>query len=209
MVSFAVVDPATGAIVSAGRTDVDSLAGLIAGSEFDVIAPVPDMIVEGGAYWHDGQDWQDLPPRPGPWATWDGTTWVDPRSPAEMEADLIGARLMAVAAINAAAGPIRRLYVTDIPGQEALYLMKEAEARAWVASADPDPMQFPLISAEVGITAPTADEVAQVYLNLSGLYTAAAAQLETVRLGHIAMAEAAPTVEAAEAAAQAFRDLVA
>lgn len=148
-----------------------------------------------------------LPPRPGPWAVWQDGAWTDPRTPADLEAELSAARLAAVAAINAASGPIRRLYVTDIPGQEALYLMKEAEARAWVASADPEPTQFPLIAAEVGITAPTAGEVAQVYLNLAGIYTAAAAQLETVRLGHIAQAEAAPTSEAAAAVADAFRAL--
>ncbi|WP_411838565.1 hypothetical protein [Paracoccus sp. ME4] len=162
-------------------------------------------------YLKDG-DLKFIPPRPqGHHWHFDRVSeaWIDPRTPADLEAELVGARLAAIAAINAAAGQIRRLYVTDIPGQEALYLMKEAEARAWVASADPDPMQFPLISAEVGITATTADEVAQVYLNLAGIYTAAAAQLETVRLGHIALAEVAPTVEAAEAAAQAFRDLVA
>lgn len=148
-----------------------------------------------------------LPPRPGPWAVWDGGEWTDPRTADDLEAELIAARLASVAAINAASGPIRRLYVTDIPGQEALYLMKEAEARAWVASANPDATQFPLIAAEVGITAPTADEVAQVYLNLAAIYTVAAAQLETVRLGHIAQAETAPTAEAAAAVADAFRAL--
>ncbi|WP_277022283.1 hypothetical protein [Paracoccus hibiscisoli] len=150
-----------------------------------------------------------LPPRPGPWARWQSGEWIDPRTPADIEAELVAARLRSVAAINAASGPIRRLYVTDIPGQEALYLMKEAEARAWVASANPDATHFPLIAAEVGITAPTAGEVAQVYLNLAGIYTAAAAQLETVRLGHIAQAEAAPTPEAAAAVSDAFRALFA
>lgn len=87
-------------------------------------------------------------------------------------------------------------------------MMKEAEARAWVASADPDPALFPLIGAEIGITGTDAGQVAQVYLNLAGIYVQAAAQLETARLGHIAQAEAADTPEAAAAIAQAFRDLI-
>lgn len=120
------------------------------------------------------------------------------------DTELVNRRLAAVARINTAAGAIRRLYVTDIPGQEALYLMKEAEARAWLAEAEPDPANHPLIAAEIGITAPTGDEVAQVYLNLAAIYVQAAAQLEHVRLGHIAMAEGAPTPEAADAAADAF-----
>lgn len=87
-------------------------------------------------------------------------------------------------------------------------MMKEAEARAWVASADPDPALFPLIEAEIGITGTDAGQVAQVYLNLAGIYVQAAAQLETARLGHIAQAEAADTPEAAAAIAEAFRDLI-
>lgn len=146
----------------------------------------------------------ERPARPGPWATWDGQQWTDPRTSADLQAELAQARLAAVAGINAIAGEVRRRYVTDIPGQDALYLLKEAEARAWVASADPDPAQHPLIAAEIGITAPSGDEVAQVYLNLAGLYVAVAAQLETARLGHIALAEAAPDVASAEATAQAF-----
>jgi len=124
------------------------------------------------------------------------------------DAALLSGRLAAVARINTAAGLIRRLYVTDIPGQEALYLLKEAEARAWLAEAEPDPAQYPLIAAEIGITAPSGDEVAQVYLNLGALYVQAAAQLETARLGHIAIAETAPTPEAAEGAADAFDLLI-
>lgn len=124
------------------------------------------------------------------------------------DAALASSRLAAVARINTAAGTVRRRYVTDIPGQEALYLLKEAEARAWLAEAEPDPVQYPLIAAEIGITAPTGDEVAQVYLNLGALYVTAAAQLETARLGHIAIAETAPTPEAAGAAADAFELLI-
>ena len=121
---------------------------------------------------------------------------------------LTNARLEAVARINAAAGAVRRLYVTDIPGQEALYLMKETEARAWLAEGEPNPADYPLIAAEIGITAPTGDEVAQVYLNLAALYVQAAAQLEHARLSHIAMAETAPTPEEATAVADAFEALM-
>ena len=203
---YTIYDTSTGRIQS--RLDAPDIETLL------LNVPVGSDYIQGDL---DPDEWfltpsgevAALPPRPGPWAVWQDGAWTDPRTPADLEAELMAARVAAVAAINAAAGPIRRLYVTDIPGQEALYLMKEAEARAWVASADPDPMQFPLISAEVGITAPSADEVAQVYLNLAGIYTAAAAQLETVRLGHIAQAEAAPTPGAAAAVADAFRALFA
>lgn len=127
----------------------------------------------------------------------------------EPEMPLTTAAEWAIGKINALAGQVRRLYVTDIPGQEAIYLMKQQEAKAWVASADPDPAQFPLISAEVGITGSDADQVAQVYLNLAGLYLQAAAQLETARLGHIAMIEAATTGAEIDAALAQFQALIA
>lgn|GEM_PF-2277127 len=31
---------------------------------------------------------QPLPPKPGPWAQWTGTEWIDPRTPDDLEADL-------------------------------------------------------------------------------------------------------------------------
>lgn len=121
---------------------------------------------------------------------------------------LTNARLEAVARINAAAGEVRRLYITDIPGQPTIYQMKETEARAWLADPDPDLADYPFIAAEIGITATTGYEVAQVYLNLGALYVQAAAQLEHARLGHIAMAETAPTPEDATAVADAFEALI-
>lgn len=121
---------------------------------------------------------------------------------------LTNARLEAVARINAAAGAVRRLYITDIPGQPTIYQMKETEARAWLADPDPDLANYPFIAAEIGITAATGYEVAQVYLNLGALYVQAAAQLEHARLGHIAMTETAPTPEDATAVADAFEALI-
>ena len=156
----------------------------------------------------------EIPPSPGDWAEFDFTTkqWIDPRPPEEPKDPAVVLqehRLAAVDRINRAAGAVRRLYITDIPGQEALYLMKETEARAWLAEGEPNPADYPLIAAEIGITAPTGDEVAQVYLNLAAIYIQAAAQLEHARLGHIAMAETAATPEAADAAADAFEALIA
>lgn len=139
------------------------------------------------------------------WRVVDGAL-VRPEGWADTE--LTNARMEAVARINAAAGAVRRLYITDIPGQPAIYQMKETEARAWLADPDPDPADYPFIAAEIGITAATGYEVAQVYLNLGALYVQAAAQLEHVRLGHIAMAETAPTPEDATAVADAFEALV-
>lgn len=118
---------------------------------------------------------------------------------------LAAARVEAIAQINAKASIVRRRFVTDIPGQEALYLLKEQEARDWIAEVERD---FPLIMAEVGITGDTPDQVAQVYLNLGAIYLQAAAVLEQVRLSKIAAIEAAQTSEDIEAVISDFPALI-
>lgn len=41
------------------------------------------------AYYIDAEgEPQPLPPKPGPWAQWDGAEWIDPRTPADLEAEL-------------------------------------------------------------------------------------------------------------------------
>lgn len=48
--------------------------------------------------------------------------------------------------------------VTDLPGQS---MIKEAEARAFLADPAPDMANYPMLSAEVGISAPDVETLAQ------------------------------------------------
>ncbi|WP_145106392.1 hypothetical protein [Cereibacter sediminicola] len=146
------------------------------------------------------------PTKPGPWSVFDHAAeeWADPRTPDDLAAELQEARRAGIGCVNSAADAVRRRYVTMIAGQDMLYLRKEAEARAYLADPDPDPADYPLIMAEVGITAPEAWHVAQVYLGLSAVWISLAAPLETARLGAIAqieVAEDAETIRAIVAAA--------
>ncbi|MFB2531040.1 hypothetical protein ACEYYA_02620 [Paracoccus sp. p3-h83] len=170
-----------------------------------------EVYVEGhfseSTYFHDGGV-ADLPPSPGSWATWDGSAWIDARTDEQKNSDLLAAKQQAIAQINEASAAVRRRYVTDIPGQEALYLMKEAEARGYLGTTGAQITDYPLIGAEVGITGTTPDQVAQIYLNLANVYRAAAAQLETARLGSIAQIELATTEDAASAVVVAFQALL-
>lgn len=77
---------------------------------------------------------------------------------------------------------VRSLYITDISGQEMIYTMKRDEAVAYLNDSNPILSNYPLISAEIGITATTAYEVAQVYINMSNMFTQALAALENIRL---------------------------
>ncbi len=114
------------------------------------------------------------------------------------------ARRLAIFAINRAAGAARARYITVIPGQEMLYIQKEMEASAFIADPAPDMGAYPLITAEIGITAPTAYEVAQIYVNMAALLRHLAAAIEKMRLGAIAAIETASDAAAVEAARAAF-----
>lgn len=121
-----------------------------------------------------------------------------------VQVSLEGARVQAIARVNTAAGLVRRRYITEIPGQEMVYLQKEAEAVAFLADPAPDPARYPFITAEVGATAPSAHEVAQVYVNLAAILRSAGAALEQLRLGAIVAIETTDTAAGIEAAVASF-----
>ena len=105
----------------------------------------------------------------------------------------------AVARVNEAASSLRGQYITVIPGQEMIYLAKEAEAVRYLAETPSTLDGFPMLSAEVGLTAPTAYELAQLWVNMSDLWRGIAAQIETARLGAIYQIETAPDAAAVDA----------
>lgn len=115
---------------------------------------------------------------------------------------LAEAKQRARADLAAAVAEARAAYITTLPGQQMIYMAKEAEARAYVADPAPDLANYPLLSAEVGITAPDAWQLAQIWLALADLWRNAAAQIEAWRLGAAAAIDAAGTVAEVEAAAQ-------
>lgn len=90
---------------------------------------------------------------------------------------------------------IRNGIVTDLPGQQMIYLRKEEQARALVAAVTagqiPVSADYPLLAAEVGITAQTIYQVAQVILFKSTLWQKIAAVLEKYRFEQAAALDAA------------------
>ncbi|WP_313348173.1 hypothetical protein [Paracoccus sp. (in: a-proteobacteria)] len=204
-VAYLLVDDTTGVITKSGVATMFDVALQV--KEGHTIILNPDDISDDTHYW-DGDKFALYPPRPSDMHVWTGTEWADLRSPEEIieqsQQQLVRGREAAIAQVNAVAGKVRRLYVTDIPGQEALYLLKENEARSWLSANDPSLSDYPLIAAEVGITAATADQVAQIYLNLATIYLHAAAALEQIRLGAIAEIERAQIVEDTEVAVANF-----
>ncbi|WP_054302632.1 hypothetical protein [Gemmobacter sp. LW-1] len=127
---------------------------------------------------------------------WSRTITAEARAAAALEAAKAEARVTLAAAVTAA----RATLITDLPGQSMIYLAKEAEARTWIADPTPDPAAYPLLSAELGITAPDGASLAQIWLNLATLWRSTAADLEALRLTTRAAIDAATTVEEVEAA---------
>jgi hypothetical protein len=115
----------------------------------------------------------------------------------------------ATASINEAVGLARLRFITDIPGQEMIYSIKESQARAFLA-ASPMPTElipdYRMIASEVSARGISAYEAAQLIINLSAMWQLVGGALEDVRLAAIvAMAAAATPAEitAVQAKAQA------
>lgn len=78
----------------------------------------------------------------------------------------------------------RARYITAGSGQAMTYQAKAEEARRFEAEASsPDGANYPLLSAEVGITAPTLSEVAASVLAANAAWLVAGAVIEAKRLG--------------------------
>jgi len=113
---------------------------------------------------------------------------------------LVEAKAAARAALAASISAARARYITTLPGQEMIYLAKEAEAVRFVADPAPDLAAYPLLSSELGITAPDAWQLAQIWLAMSELWRRAAAQLEADRLRTAAAIEMSASIEEVQAA---------
>jgi hypothetical protein len=143
----------------------------------DWAADWPELVDGAGIGWqYDGQQYSAAPPPP----------------PEEVLAE---AKSVARGRLLVVMAGARTQMITDLPGQDMIYLAKEAEARAWVADGVPDPANYPLLSAEVGITAPDAPQLVQLWLNMATLWRAAAAQLEALRMSVSSAIDTAATPE--------------
>lgn len=118
--------------------------------------------------------------------------------------DLGRMRDNAVLAVNAQIGAIRAQHITELPGQEMIYLRKETQARAFkdAYDADPttDPTAYPLVAAEIGTTGATAIEVADTVIAVADQWEALAATLENLRMTALQAIENAPDETAIDTA---------
>ncbi|MEM6374138.1 MAG: hypothetical protein AAF727_15365 [Pseudomonadota bacterium] len=149
-----------------------------------------------GFYWANDA-LQPLPDRPNLFVEFDVGlgSWVDPASA------LADAKLAAVSEINRQAGLVRQQFVTESPALQMIYLRKETEARDYLdlAAAPADLTDFPMMAAEVGITAATATDLATLWRDQADFWVGKAAQIEGIRAAAFAQVEAATTTTAIDA----------
>lgn len=121
------------------------------------------------------------------------------------------ARYLASTVIDEAAGRARRRYITDVPGQEAVYLVKLQEAQAYAAAhaLDSGATVPAYIAAEASAIGQSAITVANTVIALAGFWNGnVGPAIEGARLGgKAAVAAATGADEAATIAAiEAARD---
>lgn len=110
-------------------------------------------------------------------------------------------RLTLTAKVDADAEAARLLWITAGSGQALTYEQKRAEAERMATDPTPQPDAYPLLAAEVGITADTLAAVGALVRARAAAWTAIAAQIESLRLQAKAAVMAATNAAEARAAA--------
>lgn len=110
-------------------------------------------------------------------------------------------RLTLTAKVDADAEAARLLWITAGSGQALTYEQKRAEAERMATDPAPVPDAYPLLAAEVGITADTLAAVGALVRARAAAWTAIAAQIESLRLQAKAAVMAATNAAEARAAA--------
>lgn len=121
--------------------------------------------------------------------------------------DVASARITACAKIDADAETARLKFVTPGAAQAAVYLQKQNEADNFLTKY-PDATSaqaatatdWPMLNAEVGITAASLFAVAQSIQTTASQWTSTAAQIENLRLGGKQTVNNATTISAINAA---------
>lgn len=101
--------------------------------------------------------------------------------------------------VDADAETERLKYITPGNGQAMTYQQKVAEAQGFKAASDPKAADYPILSSEVGVTAATLGEVADIVLAAFAQWQQIGALIESIRLGAKRDIDAAENEAAARA----------
>jgi hypothetical protein len=116
-------------------------------------------------------------------------------------------RHLALRAVDQTAGEARRRYITDVSGQEAVYITKLAEAEDYLAGIvdnEPTVAAGPYIVAEAAVRGITPRQQAELVTGLAAQWNGVLGPaIEAARMAGKLAVEAAETIEAIEAARDA------
>lgn len=114
--------------------------------------------------------------------------------------DVPALKAAAKRAVDDAAEQRRLVFITPGSGQAMVYTAKQEEARRYNAEQPADLTGYPLLAAEVGISAPTAADLVALWLSMETLWLTTAAAIEAARFTGKNAIDAATTPAAIEAA---------
>jgi len=107
------------------------------------------------------------------------------------------------ASVDFEAEQVRLKYITPGGGQALTYIRKVEQARAAIAHPDPQPADFPLLAATIGIDGETIVDVAHAVLAMDAVWDRVGAAIEQARMFAKTAIDAAPDATAAYAARDA------
>ncbi len=131
------------------------------------------------------------------WSYVDGA-FIPPLEPPETDLASIKSSLKTL--VDVAAETERLKYITPGAGQALTYMQKSDEARRYLSEDDPDAANYPLLSAEIGITADDMAGVASIVSAAFIQWQQIGAAIEAARLGGKASIDASDNAADAEEA---------
>ena len=139
-----------------------------------------------------GEDLTDWTPVDLP-SDYDAETHVFDAATDSFVPDLTALDAMLHDRIDREAGKFRLNFITDVPGQQAVYLAKEEEARNWTIASLPG--SAPYLEAEAAARGITVAAMAAMILAISADWKALSVAIEARRIGAKEAVTAAQTVE--------------
>jgi hypothetical protein len=103
--------------------------------------------------------------------------------------------VLAKAELHKAIRKKRLRFVTDFPGQDAVYSAKEAEALRYLDDSTPDPGNYVFLTQEANAVGMTMEELASLWISKGNLWRQAAAAIESARMTAKAEIDSAASVE--------------
>lgn len=141
-----------------------------------------------------GSEWEQLPDLPV-----DMQPELAVFAAGQWQTDLTQVEATLLTKIDNEAGAFRKRFITDVPGQQAVYLAKEQEALKWTPLSPPG--GAPYLEAEAGVRGISMAQMAAMILSISSNWKALSVAIEAQRIAAKGAVTAADTLKGKQQAA--------